>query len=251
MTLNNSIAPGRETYHAKIQNPPANPPNGVQSIHDQIRLKKEGLERWLNYARWPKNSFRVLLFSREKSHEDYAAVRREEDAALAGGRYRVAELSPTRAAVVSEGSADWTAEKSLSFRSTPTGFDIVCDLAVRRNGAGTASVYVGIEVVANFLAPATTDRYFESGGQRFPLRWMAALPGMELRLVDEWQRVQIVLRGEPRLRWWISPIETISQSESGFERVYQGSAILAVWEISPPWWREFSATLTAEISLRG
>ena len=27
---------------------------------------------------------------------------------------------------------------------------------------------------------------------------------------------------------WITPIETISESEEGFERVYQGSQILAV-----------------------
>jgi hypothetical protein len=29
--------------------------------------------------------------------------------------------------------------------------------------------------------------------------------------------------------FWIAPIETVSESESGFERVYQGSQILAVW----------------------
>ena len=30
--------------------------------------------------------------------------------------------------------------------------------------------------------------------------------------------------------WW-SPIETISNSESGFERVYQGSALLVSWPV--------------------
>ncbi|HYL68242.1 MAG TPA: alpha-amylase/4-alpha-glucanotransferase domain-containing protein, partial [Candidatus Limnocylindria bacterium] len=35
--------------------------------------------------------------------------------------------------------------------------------------------------------------------------------------------------------FWISPIETVSESEDGFERIYQGSQIIAVWpvEISP------------------
>jgi alpha-amylase/alpha-mannosidase (GH57 family) len=231
VTLINSIARRRETYHAKIQNPPANPTQGVQSIHEQMRVKEEGLERWLHYDRWPRNSFRVLLFSREKNHEDYAAVRLEEDGALAGGRYHVADLSPTRVTIVSEDSADWAAKKTLSFHSTPAGFDIICDLAVRRNGVGTASVYVGIEVVANFLAPATTDRYFESDGQRFPLRWMAALPRMELRLVDEWQRASVTLDAQAAQFFWISPIETVSESEDGFERIYQGSQVAAVWPV--------------------
>jgi len=29
--------------------------------------------------------------------------------------------------------------------------------------------------------------------------------------------------------FWVAPIETVSESEDGFERVYQGSQILAVW----------------------
>jgi hypothetical protein len=223
VTLINSIARRRESYHAKIQNPPVNPAQSVKSIHEQMRVKEEGLERWLNYDRWPRNSFRVLLFSREKNHEAYASIRLEEDAALAGGRYRVAELTRSRVAMVSEDGTDWAAKKTLSFRSTASGFDVLCDLELRRNGVGTASVYVGMEVVANFLAPATADRYFESDGQRFPLRWTAELPGMELRLVDEWQRVSLALEAQGAQRFWTSPIETVSESEDGFERIYQGS----------------------------
>jgi hypothetical protein len=44
------------------------------------------------------------------------------------------------------------------------------------------------------------------------------------------------------------PIETISQSELGFERVYQGSSILAVWKIDPPSWRNVTCVLQAEIA---
>jgi alpha-amylase len=32
-------------------------------------------------------------------------------------------------------------------------------------------------------------------------------------------------------RWWLAPIFTVSQSEGGFEKVYQGSAILPVWDL--------------------
>ncbi|HXJ17380.1 MAG TPA: alpha-amylase/4-alpha-glucanotransferase domain-containing protein [Candidatus Polarisedimenticolia bacterium] len=231
VTLINSIARRRESYHAKIQNPPVNPAQSVKSIHEQMRVKEEGLERWLNYDRWPRNSFRVLLFSQEKNHEAYASIRLEEDAALAGGRYRVAELTRSRVAMVSEDGTDWAAKKTLSFRSTASGFDVLCDLELRRNGVGTASVYVGMEVVANFLAPATADRYFESDGQRFPLRWTAELPGMELRLVDEWQRVSLALEAQGAQRFWTSPIETVSESEDGFERIYQGSQVAAVWPV--------------------
>jgi alpha-amylase len=231
VTLINSLMRRPETYHAQLRNLPANAAQGVQSIHEQTRTKEEGLERWLNYDRWARNAFRQLLFSRGKTYEDCAGVRLEEDASLAGGRYRVTQQSATRVALASEDGGDWAAEKILSFLPTPAGFDIVCDLAVRRSGPGTASVYVGMEVVLNFLAPATPDRYFESDGGRFPLRWAAALPGTELRLVDEWQRASVTLEAPAAQSFWISPIETVSESEDGFERIYQGSQVIAVWPV--------------------
>ena len=52
-----------------------------------------------------------------------------------------------------------------------------------------------------------------------------------LTLVDEW------LGGEIGIHWaapaqvgW-APVETVSLSEAGFERIYQGSAILLAWPV--------------------
>jgi 4-alpha-glucanotransferase len=229
VTLINSLMRRPESYHAKLRNLPAKHSEGVQSIHEQTRTKEQGLERWLHYDRWPRNSFRLLLFGREKNYQDCASVHLEEDAALAGGRYRVAELSPTRIALSSEDSRDWPAEKILSFVPTEEGFDIVCDVSLRRTAPGTASIYIGIEAVVNFLAPSTPDRYFEADGQRFPLRSAAAFPGGQLHVVDEWQRAVVTLEAAAARSFWISPIETVSESEDGFERIYQGSQIIAVW----------------------
>ncbi|MBZ5503023.1 MAG: DUF1926 domain-containing protein [Acidobacteriia bacterium] len=83
----------------------------------------------------------------------------------------------------------------------------------------------------NFLAPAAPDRYFESEGQRFPLRWAAAVPGPGLRVVDEWQRAAVTFEAPQARNFWVSPIETVSESEDGFERIYQGSQVVAVWPV--------------------
>lgn len=92
---------------------------------------------------------------------------------------------------------------------------------------------IGLEMVLNLLAPDAQDRYFEVGEAKHPLRWSAAVPASELksgrlRLVDEWQGIAVTL-GTPGAEFWIAPIETVSDSEAGFERVYQGSQILIVW----------------------
>ncbi|MGA8872345.1 MAG: alpha-amylase/4-alpha-glucanotransferase domain-containing protein, partial [Candidatus Acidiferrales bacterium] len=243
VTLINSLMRRPESYHAKIRNLTTAEPQVAQSIHDQVRTKEEGLERWLNYDRWPRHAFRLLLFSQSKTQQDYAAIHLEEDAALAAGRYGVADVAESRVALASEDSADWPAGKKFSFAPTEDGFEIVCDVFVRRSAPGAASINIGLEVVLNFLAPSAPDRFFESDGRRYPLRWSAAIPGEELRIVDEWQAVAVSLQASNARQFWIAPIETVSESEDGFERIYQGSQILAVWpvELAPD--AEFRAQL--------
>ncbi|MGB8837083.1 MAG: alpha-amylase/4-alpha-glucanotransferase domain-containing protein, partial [Candidatus Acidiferrales bacterium] len=229
--LVNSLSRRPEAYHAGIKNISGRQAQSAQSIHEQTRAKEEGLDRWLNYDRWARHCFRLLLFGREKQYQDCGAVRLEENAALAAGKYRVMEMSSTRAKVASDASADWPAEKVFSFVNTKEGFEIVCDVTLRRAAPGTASVHLGIENVLNFLAPSAPDRYFESGGQRYPLRWGAATPASELRIVDEWQGISVTLSAPGARDFWIAPIETVSESEEGFERIYQGSQIIAVWPV--------------------
>jgi len=50
-------------------------------------------------------------------------------------------------------------------------------------------------------------------------------------MTDEWQKVSVTIGAPEAREFWISPIDTVSESEEGFERVYQGSQILAVWPI--------------------
>jgi len=73
-----------------------------------------------------------------------------------------------------------------------------------------------------------------------------------LRQLIEAGQVEMVGGGRLSARanacWWIVPLQTVSQSESGFERVYQGSAILAVWRIEPGVGQELTCMLRLEIS---
>ena len=231
VTLINSLQRRVEAYHAKLRNLSSHRAQGAVSIHEQTRAKEANLERWLFYDRWPRNSCRLLLFDRGKTHEDYAMVRLEEDAALAGGRYRVMGSTSTGVSLASDGSADWLAAKNISFDCTPAGFDVTCDVVLRRKSPGAASVNVAIEVIVNFLAPTETNRFFEVDGERHPLRWAGVAPAMGLRVVDEWQRAAVALEASAPRNFWIAPIDTVSESEDGFERIYQGSQIAAVWPV--------------------
>jgi alpha-amylase len=89
----------------------------------------------------------------------------------------------------------------------------------------------GLEIVLNLLAPNVPDRYFEFAGKREALAWSGIVEGSQLRVVDEWQNVAVTIDAPGASHLWIAPIETVSESEEGFERVYQGSQILAIWPV--------------------
>jgi 4-alpha-glucanotransferase len=224
----NSMMRRPEPYHRKLGQ--ATGQTGVASIHDQVRSKEPGLEKRLKYDRWPRNSFRALMFPAEGSAQDYENLKLDENAEIAGGAYRVTEAGASKVRLTAE-TADggWKVEKSFSFAGRGDGFRVTCDLSVEYEGQAPTNLMVGIEMVVNLLAPDATDRYIEVGGKRQSLRWGGAAPASELKLVDEWQNIRVTLQAENAKDYWVAPIETISESEEGFERVYQGSQVLAVW----------------------
>jgi len=57
------------------------------------------------------------------------------------------------------------------------------------------------------------------------------VPTVGLSVADEWQQISVKIEAPCARNFWIAPIETVSESEEGFERIYQGSQIMAVWPI--------------------
>ena len=51
-------------------------------------------------------------------------------------------------------------------------------------------------------------------------------------LVDELSGIKVDLSYSISSRLWIYPVETISQSEEGFERLYQGTSFLPLWRLN-------------------
>jgi hypothetical protein len=262
VTLINSVARRPEAYHARLKEISAQKgqaQGSAVSIHEQARTKEEGLERFLRYDRWAKNAFRLLLFSTGKSHADYEQLRLDEDASLAGGAYEVEEILPTRMTLVSpvpagqlaSGACVWSAKKTFSFARLDGGFEVACDVTLSHRSAETLRAQFGIESVVNLLAPSVPDRYFESAGNRYPLRWSAATPASSLGMVDEWQKVAVTIAAPDAREFWVAPIETVSESEEGFERVYQGSQILAVWPVELAAGATWTARLVLKVSPAG
>jgi alpha-amylase len=65
----------------------------------------------------------------------------------------------------------------------------------------------------------------------------------EIQLVDEWVGMKVVLKMNRNCNLWRFPIETVSLSESGFERIFQGSCLLLYWPLDLEPDKEFRANV--------
>jgi alpha-amylase len=239
-TLINSISRRPEAYHARLRDA-SQTTVGVASIHEQTRVKEPGLERFLRYDRWPRHSFRVLLFDLARTHAEYEMLQLDEHPGFAGGAFQVCTSAEHDAELLRADNLAPTAgedsdsprlllTKRFSFGPAPRGCEVACELNLKLKQPLEKSIAVGIESIINLLAPAEPDRFFETSSGPRNLRFSGTLSAPQLRMEDGWQRVRIVLHAPAAEKFWVAPIETVSESEEGFERVYQGSQILAVWQ---------------------
>jgi alpha-amylase len=229
-----------EAYHTRLREAASPSVSAVTSIHEQTKVKEPGLERFLRYDLWPRHAFRILIFDPKRTLADYESLQLHEDAGFAGEAYTVLRTSTHDAEFVRE--ADLAAgagsgprlslTKRFSFGPAVTGCEVACELGLKLKAPLDRPVIIGLESIINLLAPAEPDRFFDLPGDRRNLRFSGEVAGPLLRMEDGWQRIRIALHAPGIDKFWIAPIETVSESEEGFERVYQGSQILARWRVS-------------------
>jgi len=95
---------------------------------------------------------------------------------------------------------------------------------------------LGVEFNANLLAGDAPDRYHEVWDQDLgdsnKMTSIGATPEVStFALTDEWLRFRLKWELSVPAEHWRLPIETVSMSEAGVERVYQSTVVMPVWDI--------------------
>ncbi|MGB9434250.1 MAG: alpha-amylase/4-alpha-glucanotransferase domain-containing protein [Candidatus Acidiferrum sp.] len=241
-TLINSVQRRPEAYHSRLREAASMTPSsgGAVSIHDQVRVKEPNLERFLRYDRFSRHSFRLLFFDPSRTSGDYETLQLNELAGPAAGNFEIHHSSANHADLVFAQALPEFAKdpanpphleitKHFLFGPAPQGCEVSCDISLTLSAPLRAPMCFGVESVINLLAPTEPDRFFETPDGRQNLRYGGAVAGPVLRMEDGWQRLRLTLHAPVSDEFWVAPIETVSESEGGFERVYQGSQILALW----------------------
>jgi alpha-amylase len=256
-TLINSVRRRPEAYHSRLREAAAStaPSAGTAvSIHDQVRVKEPNLERFLRYDRFARHAFRLLFFEPLRTPGDYEKLQLKELCGPASGDFEIRHSSANYAVLVREHVLPEYATDSANpprmlitkhflFGPAPQGCEVSCDISFTLTSPLSTPLGFGVESVINLLAPTEPDRFFETPTGPQNLRFAGSLPAPLLRLEDGWQRLRITIHAPGSEEFWVAPIETVSESEGGFERVYQGSQILALWRPDLAKKTSFSARL--------
>jgi alpha-amylase len=234
-----------------------------KTIHDMISVKEPGLAEYLHYDRHERYSGIVHLLPADGStsldelvHATYRDLGDFVDDEFEAGQVTDVAISARRVGRVDIDGIERALEVEKTYRYSDARLrpNLALEVALRNPGDEPVAFELAIEWNVNMLGGGHNKAaYYEtSDGQRTP----HDVPGdvataSTLAFGNDYEGVRIEARMEPEAHLMWYPIETISNSEGGFERVYQGSSLLFRWavDLAPGQERTFAVRLDVEQSI--
>ncbi len=227
-----------EPYHQQVLDA-AGASDDVDDIdfnkHEGVRFKQKDLDQHIAYDRWPRKSLVDHFLRPGTTLEEfrngnggvgdfllgvYESRIRQSETRVEAVMSRQGRIGDHRIQMTKTVALDTNRSSQIEVHyemsDLPVGEDI--QFAVELNFAS--------------MAAGQPDRYFyDSEGQRLgPLETVLELPaGDRIGLVDEWLGIDVGIEVSEPAKIWTFPIQTVSQSEGGFELVHQSSVVVPFW----------------------
>jgi alpha-amylase len=227
-----------EAYHQTIlRHAKGTGKGGAHSIHDRVVFKQAGLDQLLQYDPYLRKSLIDHFYDPAVTLADLTTLKEEDlgDFVTAPYEQRVrkngndAQLIMTRVGQVNAAPVRLTKEITLKPAADALHVRYVLENLPRRT-----KLLFAVEFNFAGMAAGADDRYFYHTGrpQAGQLQTLQDLSGTDrIGLVDEWLGLDASLSISRRGGFWAFPIQTVSQSEGGFELVHQSTAVLPHWTV--------------------
>jgi alpha-amylase len=211
------------------------------SIHELVLAKETGLTDQLHYDPFERRSGLVRFLAPEVDAETWAAGRAIELGDAIEGAFEVATLEPDRLVV--------TRDASVSGLNGEAAVRVTKDLRIGGDRR-TSTLSLTVTVTNRSERPVEASLGLEwtlmmLGGGGNPAAW-SEVKGLRSTHDTRGTGSDVVsfsqgndaigvavesTVSEPASAWW-APVETITNSEAGFERVYQGLGLLLSWPLA-------------------
>jgi hypothetical protein len=232
-----SLARRPEAYHQKVRQGASQRQDQVASIHDRIVFKQPGLDRRLQYDDHPRKSLLEHFFEPEVNlaQIESGQARQLGDFLMAPYAAKV-RRNPGRIQLqmIREGRVGPFAFRLTKGVTLEAGSDRIEVAYLLEHLPPEARFCFAVEFNWAAMPAGADDRFFATlSGERLghlgSRLELADLQG--LRLVDQWRGLEISFQASRPTGLWTFPIETVSQSEGGFELVHQSVVVLPHWQV--------------------
>ena len=248
-----TLARRPETYHQKVLDGPSQNEGEVASIHDLVVFKQDDLDQKLQYDGDTRKSLIDRFYDADA---DLESVRRSETRDHGDFSRGVYDAKIRR----NDGRVQLQMRRSGSVAGSPvtvTKAVTVDDSAVVRvtylieNLPVESRHHFGVELNFAGMPAGADDRYFSDVGGQSLGQLGTSLDLHEsfgLSLADRWLGLDVDINFDRASGIWAYPVETVSQSEAGFEAVHQSVCVTPHWTIVPD--SDGRWSMTMEIAAR-
>ncbi len=236
--ITNNLMRREEAYHSKIREPLKTAKSDTpKSAHDIVTAKEKNLGRYLIYDWHQRFCFLDHFFGEGTSLEKFRTSKYSELGDFVIEPYEVVHSIRNKGKLdvklrregclhMYEGIKNVTVEKRYRMNNHST---IEISYNIQNMAQEMLKIWYGCELNFSLLAGNAPDRYYMIDGKR-PKNSHLASAGetvtQNVSLVDEFSGFKICVGCDQKLTLWRLPIETVSLSESGFERNYQNSCLV-------------------------
>lgn len=247
--LTNTFSRKYEAYHEKLKliksdDDSSNSDNQPASIHDIVSSKEDGLDKVLFYDKYHRYSFLDHFLATDISIDDLIAQKYQDLTDFAGQSYQIksiihndneisALLTKTGEILSEEGRIPFSLSKKYILKKNN---GVVLNYTFKNVSVKENLTFLfGSEMNFTYLAADDPLRYFIVRDTKEPMNIKSSMNNVDnITMINEWDNIRTEISFTETTKLWRFPVETVSQSESGFEKNYQNSSILPLWEISIP-----------------
>jgi 4-alpha-glucanotransferase len=228
-----------EPYHAAIIEAAKQfGDQGLPPQHNGVRYKSSDLHKHIHYDAWPRKSLvdhfltpglPRLAFQKGEGEQGDFATGVYESVIKRSARHVQVEM--TRRGRV--GSHEIVVRKTIGLDRGSASQELEIHYELDNLPAGVP-FHFGIEFGMAGVAAGASDRFYYNADGRSLGQLQTELdlpPTTRLGLVDEWLGLDVSLDVSRPAAFWTFPIQTISQSEGGYEGVHQSCVVMPHWQV--------------------
>jgi alpha-amylase len=233
-----------ESYHAKLVKTTDAQEGKTKTIHEISTVKEDGLSDYLTYDSYRRSSFLDHFFPADTTVQHIISSEYEELGDFVSGIYAMDYAQDKKNIALSfsrDGNVrqdQFRIAKSIQIKEPQS---IMVDYALQGEFSGLFAIEMNISLLGSPHA------LIRMGTEYLDIRNTGIREHIDaFNLADRFLNMKIAFKFSEPITVWYYPVETVSLSEQGIERLYQGTSFLFVSRVALNGMKKLALTMDFE-----